>query len=417
MRPREDAGGKDILMVGLHPGYGDVYSRGDDLRMYLLEEPALYSAETALYREVGPDRTILCEYQQSDAFIDQVDEAARSFSFHAVAAAYEYGVRPAGLLASRLGLAYPGDRAVRACTDKAALREIAVVHGIRQPRWGLVRRPVDIRDFDQGVPFIVKPTNRHASVGVVLVENPQDYERVWVESSGTRELRSAVDRYTTSELLVEEYVLGTHVSVELLIRHGSCLFDNVTLLETPGGPYFPIVRVTVPAPLPAEVRKTVVDASVSLASSMDFMTGTLHAEWIIRDGEPFLIECAARVPGVFIPELLGKVYPGFDLYEAHLRNLLGTAVPVPVEARGVASAYWFHPRPGRVVGLDGMSLLEGRSDVFMFRLKTHIGDIIEECRDGWHRSGYFAVHGESAKSVREAVDYLADVARIVTEEC
>ncbi|MEU6349534.1 ATP-grasp domain-containing protein [Streptomyces sp. NPDC047072] len=398
----------NVLMVGLHDGYAEYFDRDPELRLHVLEEPEIHHRNEDGYRRCAPGGLVLAEYQQRDDFLEAVRARHERIGFEAVVPAWEYGVEAAGRIAEALGLRSPGRRAVGACTDKLTLRRLLAGTSVAQPRWARVGSEQEVADFFRGVPIVVKPSNRHASVGVVRVDDVHDVPWAWKECAGADEVRTVTDRGRATDYVAEEFVAGYQVSVETLVRDGEVVFDSVDLMLTAGGPYFPILSVTVPAPIPAEEQTAVVDASHALVTALEVADGTIHSEWKIHAGRPCLIECAARVPGAFTPELAERSYDGFSMYGAQIRLLAGLDPRLPKRAGSTAAVRWFHPPAGRLRAVSGVDRLAGDPAVFLHRVKVAPGELIPVCRDGWHRVGYFAVHaptaGEVAAKTRELLE-------------
>jgi biotin carboxylase len=383
---------KKILMVGLHDGYANFFRRDADLELYVLEEESLYKQKPATYEACRPANILLTKYQQSDEFLAAARRWHDEVGFDAVAPAWEYGVYASGALAEALGLRWPGRRAIEACTDKLQLRELLSSTPIRQPRWARVSSAEDVADFHRGTPIILKPSNRHASVGVVRIDDAAQVAAAWRECVSADEERTVADRPRAVEFIAEEFVPGYQVSVETLVRDREVIFDNVCLMLTAGGPYFPILSVTVPAPIPSHEYAAAVAASHELVACLQVENGMIHSEWKMLGSEPYLIESAARVPGAFTAELAERAYGGFNMYRAQVRNLAGLDPRLPGADRSIASVRWFHPPSGKVRAIRGVEALAADPAVFMHRLKVAQGDEVPVCRNGWQRVGYFAAH-------------------------
>jgi biotin carboxylase len=386
----------NILMVGLHDGYAQYFARDPELRLYVLEEPEIYQRNPEGYRHCEPEGVILAEYQQRDEFLDAVRPSHEKIGFHAVVPAWEYGVEAAGA------------KAIGACVNKLTLRALLSDTAIAQPRWAQVTSEQDIRDFFHGTPLVVKPANRHASVGVVRVDGHDDIPWAWRECVAADEVRTVTNRARDIDFIAEEYVGGYQVSVETLVHNGVPVFDTVDLMVTAGGPYFPILSVTVPAPISPEDYAAAVDASRALVTTLSVADGTIHSEWKILDGRPYLIECAARVPGAFTPELAERSYAGFSMYGAQIRLLAGLESDWPKAAESTAAVRWFHPPSGTLRAIRGTERLTSDPSVFLHRIKITPGETVPVCSDGWQRIGYFAVHAPESADVAAKVAELLD---------
>lgn len=176
-----------ILLVGYHPSVvrllgGDLSDASEQL--YLLEEPTLFTPELPFLHLDRPEAGVidvrLGRYQQSTEYREIVRRWHEEISFDAVMPGREYGVVAARDIARMLSLPHPSDTAVEACTNKLALRLLCQRAGIRQTAFHEVSGPNDVADFlASHSPAILKPANRHASLGVVRIDRVGDIARAW----------------------------------------------------------------------------------------------------------------------------------------------------------------------------------------------------------------------------------------------
>jgi phosphoribosylamine-glycine ligase len=76
--------------------------------------------------------------------------------------------------------------------------------------------------------FVVKPANRQASLGVVIVHPGESPAEAWRECVGADEGPQLARREFRWRYLVEEYLRGQEYSVEALVVGGEIVFSNVT---------------------------------------------------------------------------------------------------------------------------------------------------------------------------------------------
>jgi hypothetical protein len=116
----------------------------------------------------------------------------------------------------------------------------------------------------------------------------------------------APDRPRTGGYLAEERLAGAEVSVEALVSTGTIVCANITEKTVLTGRYPVGVGHCVPAELPAPVQEElIVDTRLLIESTgFGYGCGFIHAEWILADSTPRLVECAARIPGDDITTLI-----------------------------------------------------------------------------------------------------------------
>ena len=198
-------------------------------------------------------------------------------------------------------------------------------HGIAQPQWQLVEEPDAVAEFRDrmGGHCVLKLANRQASLGVSLIGPDDSVHDAWQHAASVDESSMRTRHMPRPRMLVEQRVHGPEVSVEALVSAGQVVFQNVTAKLVQAGAYPVEIGQSVPAHLPAEVVSALSEAVRRLIRATGYGSGVLHAEWILADGGPHLVECAARMPGDNIKDLIDLAYGG-DLIADYVRVLEGS---------------------------------------------------------------------------------------------
>lgn len=287
-------------MVGYNENIAAKLERAPGLDLYCLEEPDLMTsacvARGAL-REIRPGA-----YQQSTACVAQAIDWHREIGFEGVMPCREYAVGAAHAVAEALGLRSLGERATRAFTHKAALREACAASGVLQPAHARATSAQDVAAFVRRFgPSVLKPANRQSSVGVVALASPEDAEAAWryttAQGEGNRVVNSRELRW---DYVIEAKVEGPMFSVESLLLDGRALFENVTRKILDPSIFAVEMGHIVPCPDSPGGQETaaLLEAQRLLREAVDAGTGVLHSEWIMTAQGPYLVECAGRAPGI-----------------------------------------------------------------------------------------------------------------------
>ncbi|MGI5242093.1 ATP-grasp domain-containing protein [Dactylosporangium sp. CA-139066] len=316
--------------------------------------------------------------------------------------AVEYGVVAAAALAEAWQLRGAGTEAARILRDKEALRRHAGTAGLPQPRWRVATGPADVTAFRASHGrCVLKPTGRQASLGVRVVSEHDDVAAAWSQSAGVDESRMRARFTTPVRYLVEEYLEGPEVSVECLVDDGAVRFVNVTAKVVHTGPWPVELGHVVPAALPADVTATVVELTTRLATTVGFGSGVLHAEWILVGGvDPHLVECAARLPGDSIDELIDLAYGGS--ITADLVGLLGGAgvADRSSPSRGAAIRFLTCP-PGVVADVSGIDVAERSEGVHQVAVTAKPGSTVAPLTSSWERVGHVIATGPTGPDAED----------------
>jgi len=273
---------------------------------------------------------------------DGVTRFVRPPGVRGVVGAVDYGVVWAAHLAELWGLPGLGAAGSILFRDKALLRAAAESGGVPQPQWALARTVDDARlfagRFDGGV--VVKPSNLQASVGVELVRDIATIDGAFATAAAASEPKYRASTATASRVLIEQLVDGREVSVEAFVSDGVVGFFNVTAKAVRAGRFPVEVGHTVPADdISPECTDQLRSAVDTLVASTGVHTAVLHSEWIITDDGVWLVECAARLPGDGIDQLISLAYD-FDFVTAWLSLLTGADSPSPrVASRAAATSF------------------------------------------------------------------------------
>lgn len=262
-----------------------------------------------------------------------VQDWITDFDVRGVICSGEVFVDPAGVLSEALALPGPGAWAARVCRDKVMQRVILREHG---PAWRAFAPHERDSAHSDVYPCVVKPAGRMFSSGVVRV-------------SDDTELRASLGAYEPEEtILVEELVTGAEFSVEALVHHGEVVWSGVTAKRTneDNSRYFTELGHTSPAELPLPQSDALIAANAAILKALRFGSGITHAEFRLRDGEPVLMEIAARLPGDAIM-MMWHLATGLPLEPAIVDLALGVKPEYPEPARRAAQRFVEH-RPGRL---------------------------------------------------------------------
>jgi biotin carboxylase len=315
----------------------------------------------------------------------------------AVIPGLEYAVVAAAALAGSWGLPGIGLPAARILRNKALLRESAQRRGMRQPQWRRAAGPADVASFreEHGGRCVLKPTKLQASVGVQLLGPHDDVGEAWEITAAADEPRLRARYAAHTSYLVEEWLHGSEISVEALVQEGEILFLNVTDKQLSGGRYPVELGHVVPATVSARANDEVRIAMADLVAAIGFRSGILHAEWILLDGHPHLIECAGRIPGDRIPLLIDLAYQA-SLMGAYLSLLEGDTPVLNAEPLQAAAVRFLSASPGVLRQVLGVGMASKSPGVHEVHLDVVPGAEVRPLINSWSRLGNVVAVGRDA---------------------
>jgi len=184
----------------------------------------------------------------------------------------------------------------------------ALDRGVRVPDFVPVVNHDDIRYYLEHVagPWVLKPRQEASAIGIKKIHSPED---LWpaLEQLGDKQ----------SSYLLEKFVPGEVYHVDSVVSENEVLFANVSKYGKPpmnvaqGGGVFTTFTVPRGSEEDSELRKINRD----LIEALGLVRGVAHAEFIRShaDGEFYFLECAARVGGAYINEMV-EAATGINLW-------------------------------------------------------------------------------------------------------
>jgi len=405
-------------------GYNAAYLRAIDGSVpsgsvVVIEEPDIIrkrDLHDAAARFDCLDRIVPASYQQSAEALDLAAELTAVRPVAAVVPGLEYAVPATAALAEKLGLPGATETAAQALRDKVRLREVSGAGGVRNPRWREVHGPADIVEFAGDGPVVVKPANRQASVGVQLLDSVDaaTAAQAWERTSSAAEYEQVPDRQLAWRFLAEERLQGPEYSVEALVQRGDIIFQNITAKTVIPGPYPVELGHLLPAPLDQDTQTAFETAMRALVAATGFQTGILHAEWILTESGPTLVECAGRCPGDYLIDLVDLAY-GTRIRLTLIDLLAGRTVTLPRSARQTSAIRFLTAEPGTVTEVAGLDTAQKLPGVRVAEVDVEAGQEVRPWASSWDRAGHVIATGPDADTTRQRVLDADAAIRIATD--
>jgi biotin carboxylase len=309
----------------------------------------------------------------------------------------DFAVPLVAQVAAELGLkGLPVDVAL-AATHKGRMRERAAAADIRQPDFRICHAADEaVRAVAElGLPMFCKPVDGQSSRGV---------SRINEASSST--IQDAFERARAAsqvgETIFEQYVQGTEATVEGFVVDGRpttlAISDKEHYADLPG-----VARtLTWPGNFPPEVTQRIARASEATIRALGIPFGITHGEFLIdAQGEPWLVEMAARGGGTRIPSHIVPAVCGFEPTPALISILFGETPEVAVTRERAAQLRFFRLPPGkRILGFPNLAELQSIPGVLEIAFNQAVGERVPAVQDDRSRHGYVIVSAEDGAAAR-----------------
>ncbi len=245
--------------------------------------------------------------------VQAVTHLARNRKIDRIVALDEYDMETAATLREHLRIPGMGLTTMRYFRDKLAMRMRALDRDIHVPDFVPVVNHADIRYYLDHVPgpWVLKPRQEASAIGIKKIHVPAE---LWplLEQLGDQQ----------SSYLLEKFLPGDVYHVDSVVSENEVVFSNVSRYGKPpmnvahGGGIFTTFTVARGSGDDSALRSINRD----LIAALGLVRGVAHAEFIHAhaDGEFYFLECAARVGGAYINEMV-EAATGLNLWREWAR--------------------------------------------------------------------------------------------------
>ena len=276
------------------------------------------------------------------------------------------------------GITY--DTAVKS-TDKAEMIRAFEAAGVEHPWYYVVTNPADVFEVLHKVnyPCIAKPTDNSGSRGIMLAHNPEELLTA-VAYSAKNGRGGAV--------IIEEYLQGPEVSVEIVVHRGVPHVLQITDKLTTGAPRFIEMGHAQPSSLGKEDLDKISDLACRSTQAVGLMDGPAHVEIILTAEGPKMVEMGARMGGGCITTHLVPLSTGIDMVKATIDICLGQEPDlVPTISKGAAIRF-FAPPCGIIQSIEHVDEANGLPGIKEIAFTKSVGDRSVPLSSGADRAGY-----------------------------
>lgn len=293
-------------------------------------------------------------------------------------------------------------------TDKGEMIKCFEACGVEHPRYYILR---DADDFDDVIskityPCITKPTDNSGSRGVMLVHNE-------------KELRDALSYSSkngrSGSVIVEEYMTGPEVSVEIIAVGGVPHVLQVTDKMTTGAPHFVEMGHSQPSRLADGDLEKIRDLACRAVKAVGIENGPAHVEIILTKDGPKMVELGARMGGDCITTHLVPLSTGIDMIEATIRISCGENPDLePKFTKGSAIRFLDAPG-GTITAIEGAEQAAKLDGIREISFTKGVGDTVGEIGSSTDRVGFVIAQGTSADEAVVICERAIKTIKLVTE--
>ena len=341
--------------------------------------------------------------------IDGVTRVAENFKPDGIMTlATDMPMRSVSEASKKCGL--PGitmDTAIKA-TDKGEMIKAFEKNGVEHPWYFIAQDETEFETIKEKVSFpcIMKPTDSSGSRGVVLVNSVYELEN---EYSYTK------DNSRGGGVIIEEYMTGSEVSVEIMTLNGEPYVLQVTDKLTTGAPHFVEMGHSQPSRLGKENVDKIKDLACRAVKAVGIDNGPAHVEIMLTPNGPKMVELGARMGGDCITTHLVPLSTGIDMVKATIKTACGEIPNIAKKHDKGSAIRYFNVPCGVIKSIDGIEQALKTEGVIEISMVKKVGDATCEIGSSTDRAGFVIAQADTAEDAVKVCEKVLEMVQISVE--
>lgn len=282
-------------------------------------------------------------------------------------------------------------------TDKYDMLKAFKAYGVPSPWYYGIDTIEELKALEGKVsyPCIIKPTDNAGSHGVAKVNSFQ-------ELVANYEYSHSSSRH--GKIIVEEYLDGPEVSVEVMVVNGEVHILQITDKITTEAPHFVEMGHTQPSSLSSETQLQIRDVANVACKSLGLDRGPAHVEMKVTKRGPVMIELGARMGGDNITTHLVPLSTGIDMVGSTIKVALGEEPDITPSLHCGSAIRYFEVPLGTIKSIDGIAEAERISGIKQITFTKDVGEesTLIECSND--RIGFVIAQGATAEEAVKACE-------------
>lgn len=280
-------------------------------------------------------------------------------------------------------LGLPGismDTAIKS-TDKGEMIKAFKEHDVESPWFYIIKDQKELESLlpSLSYPCILKPTDNAGSRGVMLVNSENELVKAYHYS---------VSQSRSGLVILEEYMTGPEVSVEIMVIDGEPHVLQVTDKLTTGAPYFVEMGHNQPSMLPIDDVEKIKDLACRAVKSVGINCGPSHVEIKLTSTGPKMVELGARMGGDCITTHLVPLSTGIDMIKATIDISLGVTPDITHKLHKGSAIRFFDAPNGVISTIKGVEDAKNIKGVQEISFTKNVDDEVTEIHSSIDRCGF-----------------------------
>ncbi|TRZ80768.1 ATP-grasp domain-containing protein [bacterium] len=299
--------------------------------------------------------------------------------------------------------------------NKYLFRAFCQENNLPSPKYSIVKSLEDVKNISQKLnfPMVIKPIFGACSSFVVKVNDEEELISTYqyIKKSLSLEIESALS--DGNDIMIEEYIDGDEVDVDILIQNGRIKFYSISDNTKTNEPFFIETGRFTPSSLPEKDKEALKVMTDEVLERLGVQNGCIHFEAKSTRKGPVPIEVNLRMGGDEIYESVKKAWK-VDLIEEATKIALGIYFPKINKPANpyiyLVSHDFLSNYSGIIVQVDIDDQLEKMPFVEEVEFLKKIGDSVLVPPEGYEYLGWIMVSGDSLldaqTNLEEALEHI-----------
>ncbi len=305
-----------------------------------------------------------------------------------------------------IGIPYQISSGVR---NKAEFRAFCAKNGLPAPKNVLVRDESEIDQVEKNLsfPVVIKPVYGSSSAFVIKADDMEEFKDIYnyIKIHVSQEVESAL--HDGTQLLVEEYIDGDEVDIDILLQNGKVKFWSITDNYQTQEPFFMETNQAIPSQLPENDQEELLDMAEAVLEKLGIMNGCIHFEAKYSTKGPVPIEVNLRMGGDEVYSFVKEAW-GVDMIEYAVKIALEEYFPMvkkPEEPKQYMVSKSFIPPTSGIISSLILPKSFGKDDkVDEFHFYKKVGDAVYAPPMGYDFMGWMTAYGDNPLDAEDNLD-------------
>ncbi|MCF7836925.1 ATP-grasp domain-containing protein [Candidatus Gracilibacteria bacterium] len=305
------------------------------------------------------------------------------------------------------GIPYAISKKVR---NKFLFREFCEKNNLPTPKYAIIRKEEDLASLGSKLsfPLVMKPIYGSASAFVIKIESEAEALETYryIQNNITSHPDSA--EWLNFEILVEEYIDGHEVDIDIILQNGKIKFHSITDNYQTNEPFFIETGGAIPSSLPEKEQAILIELAEETLEKLEIQNGIIHFEAKVNGNVAVPIEINLRMGGDDVFIFVKGVWE-VDLIENAVKVATKVYIPKIHKAepkKYIIDKFFLSNHSGILTNFEIKSALKHDKNLEGVHFFKKIGDPILVPPEGYEYLGWLNVSGNNALKAKENLNRL-----------